>query len=161
MSKCVSLPPPPVEELRLLKGRFPTEEWWSFHVSELHSDWNMLQTIYESESCFSSDGVSGREKLLAQHRMHSMISPGKRLRCMVSWHTVPGNLSLIKTNKLLFNEGFPCSTRFIYTLFSMQFRSDDQIYYSVVWCHIVCWKWNMHAYVYIRYYKITYIILYV
>ncbi|XP_018431821.1 PREDICTED: histone deacetylase 9 isoform X2 [Nanorana parkeri] len=35
----------------------------------------MLQTIYESESCFSSDGVSGREKLLAQHRMHSMISP--------------------------------------------------------------------------------------
>nr|XP_005991334.1 PREDICTED: histone deacetylase 9 isoform X2 [Latimeria chalumnae] len=34
----------------------------------------MLQTIYESESCFSSDGVSGREQLLAQHRMHSMIS---------------------------------------------------------------------------------------
>ncbi|XP_023776209.1 histone deacetylase 9 isoform X2 [Cyanistes caeruleus] len=35
----------------------------------------MLQTIYESESCFSSDGVSGREQLLAQQRMHSMISP--------------------------------------------------------------------------------------
>ncbi|XP_041104905.1 histone deacetylase 9-like isoform X4 [Polyodon spathula] len=34
----------------------------------------MLQTIYESESCFSSDGVSGREQFLAQHRMHSMIS---------------------------------------------------------------------------------------
>ncbi|XP_062425186.1 histone deacetylase 9 isoform X3 [Rhea pennata] len=34
----------------------------------------MLQTIYESESCFSSDGVSGREQLLAQQRMHSMIS---------------------------------------------------------------------------------------
>lgn len=38
----------------------------------------MLQTIYESESCFSSDGVSGREQLLAQQRMHSMISSGKR-----------------------------------------------------------------------------------
>ncbi|KAM8810656.1 histone deacetylase 9 isoform 3-T3 [Eudromia elegans] len=35
----------------------------------------MLQTIYESESCFSSDGVSGREQLLAQQSMHSMISP--------------------------------------------------------------------------------------
>ncbi|XP_071661178.1 histone deacetylase 9 isoform X17 [Patagioenas fasciata] len=34
----------------------------------------MLQTIYESESCFSSDGVSGREQLLAQQRMHSMIN---------------------------------------------------------------------------------------
>ncbi|XP_014793287.1 PREDICTED: histone deacetylase 9 isoform X4 [Calidris pugnax] len=34
----------------------------------------MLQTIYESESCFSSDGVSGRDQLLAQQRMHSMIS---------------------------------------------------------------------------------------
>ncbi|XP_074999717.1 histone deacetylase 9 isoform X2 [Calonectris borealis] len=34
----------------------------------------MLQTIYESESCFSSDGVSGREQLLAQQRTHSMIS---------------------------------------------------------------------------------------
>ncbi|XP_069067796.1 histone deacetylase 9-like isoform X2 [Pleurodeles waltl] len=34
----------------------------------------MLQTIYETESCFSSDGVSGREQLLAQQRMHSMIS---------------------------------------------------------------------------------------
>ncbi|RXM37220.1 Histone deacetylase 9 [Acipenser ruthenus] len=34
----------------------------------------MLQTIYESESCFSSDGVSGREQFLAQHRMHNMIS---------------------------------------------------------------------------------------
>ncbi|XP_065439326.1 histone deacetylase 9 isoform X18 [Chrysemys picta bellii] len=34
----------------------------------------MLQTIYESESCFSSDGVSGREQLFAQQRMHSMIS---------------------------------------------------------------------------------------
>ncbi|MBZ3887227.1 Histone deacetylase 9 [Sciurus carolinensis] len=34
----------------------------------------MLQTIYESDSCFSSDGVAGREQLLAQQRMHSMIS---------------------------------------------------------------------------------------
>ncbi|KAM4704664.1 LOW QUALITY PROTEIN: histone deacetylase 9 [Rhinophrynus dorsalis] len=34
----------------------------------------MLQTIYESESYFSSDGVSGRDQLLAQQRMHSMIS---------------------------------------------------------------------------------------
>ncbi|XP_041073502.1 histone deacetylase 5 isoform X1 [Carcharodon carcharias] len=35
----------------------------------------MLQTIYESESCFSSDGVSGREQpleLLPQSRMHTM-----------------------------------------------------------------------------------------
>ncbi|XP_069504589.1 histone deacetylase 9 isoform X4 [Ambystoma mexicanum] len=35
----------------------------------------MLQTIYESESCFSSDGLSAREQLLAQQRMHSAISP--------------------------------------------------------------------------------------
>uniref|UniRef100_A0A8B9WCP5 Histone deacetylase n=1 Tax=Bos mutus grunniens TaxID=30521 RepID=A0A8B9WCP5_BOSMU len=34
----------------------------------------MLQTIYETDSCFSSDGVAGREQLLAQQRMHSMIS---------------------------------------------------------------------------------------
>lgn len=39
----------------------------------------MLQTIYESDSCFSSDGVAGREQLLAQQRMHSMISSGKVL----------------------------------------------------------------------------------
>ncbi|XP_078385778.1 histone deacetylase 5 isoform X5 [Cetorhinus maximus] len=35
----------------------------------------MLQTIYETESCFSSDGVSGREQpleLLPQSRMHTM-----------------------------------------------------------------------------------------
>lgn len=36
----------------------------------------MLQTIYESDSCVSSDGVAGREQLLAQQRMHSMISSG-------------------------------------------------------------------------------------
>ncbi|XP_043922655.1 histone deacetylase 9-like isoform X2 [Protopterus annectens] len=34
----------------------------------------MLQTIYESESCFSSDGVAGREQILAQHRMQSVIN---------------------------------------------------------------------------------------
>nr|XP_038968886.1 histone deacetylase 9 isoform X25 [Rattus norvegicus] len=34
----------------------------------------MLQTIYETDSCVSSDGVAGREQLLAQQRMHSMIS---------------------------------------------------------------------------------------
>uniref|UniRef100_A0A8D1W3K6 histone deacetylase n=1 Tax=Sus scrofa TaxID=9823 RepID=A0A8D1W3K6_PIG len=34
----------------------------------------MLQTIYETDSCFPSDGVAGREQLLAQQRMHSMIS---------------------------------------------------------------------------------------
>nr|XP_021512488.1 histone deacetylase 9 isoform X7 [Meriones unguiculatus] len=34
----------------------------------------MLQTIYETDSCLSSDGVAGREQLLAQQRMHSMIS---------------------------------------------------------------------------------------
>ncbi|XP_048367780.1 histone deacetylase 9 isoform X1 [Sphaerodactylus townsendi] len=34
----------------------------------------MLQTIDESESCLFSDGVSGRDRLLAQQRMHSMIS---------------------------------------------------------------------------------------
>ncbi|XP_059812559.1 histone deacetylase 5 isoform X2 [Hypanus sabinus] len=35
----------------------------------------MLQTIYETESCFSSDGVSGREQpleLLPQNRIHTM-----------------------------------------------------------------------------------------
>lgn len=36
----------------------------------------MLQTIYETDSCVSSDGVAGREQLLAQQRMHSMISSG-------------------------------------------------------------------------------------
>lgn len=39
----------------------------------------MLQTIYETDSCFPSDGVAGREQLLAQQRMHSMISSGKSL----------------------------------------------------------------------------------
>ncbi|KAM8967654.1 histone deacetylase 9 [Pelodytes ibericus] len=34
----------------------------------------MLQTIYESESCFSSDGASGHEQHLAQQRRHSMNS---------------------------------------------------------------------------------------
>uniref|UniRef100_A0A4X2LQI4 histone deacetylase n=1 Tax=Vombatus ursinus TaxID=29139 RepID=A0A4X2LQI4_VOMUR len=34
----------------------------------------MLQAIYEAESCFSSDGVAGREQLLAQQRMHSLIN---------------------------------------------------------------------------------------
>uniref|UniRef100_A0A4W3HE73 Histone deacetylase n=1 Tax=Callorhinchus milii TaxID=7868 RepID=A0A4W3HE73_CALMI len=42
----------------------------------------MLQTIYETESCFSSDGVSGREQplqLLSQHRMHSILPPDDRV----------------------------------------------------------------------------------
>lgn len=40
----------------------------------------MLQTIYETESCFSSDGVSGREQpleLLPQNRIHNMPTSGK------------------------------------------------------------------------------------
>lgn len=72
--------PPPCEGGRIREGSSwrPCIQWWIFHVAEVQTDWNMLQTIYESESCFSSDGVSGREQLFAQQRMHSMISSGKR-----------------------------------------------------------------------------------
>lgn len=50
----------------------------------------MLQTIYESDSCFSSDGVAGREQLLAQQRMHSMLSSGKSLSVAETLHPGKG-----------------------------------------------------------------------
>lgn len=74
-------------------------QWWISRVAEVQTGRNMLQTIYESESCFSSDGVSGREQLLAQQRMHSMISSGKRQLPTLDFSGWPGKYSPGATRK--------------------------------------------------------------
>lgn len=74
-------------------------QWWISCVAEVQTSWNMLQTIYESESCFSSDGVSGREQLLAQQRMHSMISSGKRQLRALDLDRLTGDIQPSMTRK--------------------------------------------------------------